>query len=89
MVLESLSCHLGSQRRTGSIHSRKGQASMSTRSHAALLRATISVREIIRAVNGKKTTTVKDLETVLRDSGRSWDIELDRNGRTIRGKVRL
>ncbi|MGB2176784.1 MAG: Do family serine endopeptidase [Hyphomonas sp.] len=45
--------------------------------------------DVIRSVNGKKTTTVKDLEAVLRDSGRSWDIELDRNGRTIRGKVRL
>ncbi len=45
--------------------------------------------DVIRSVNGKETTTVKDLEAVLRDSGRSWDIELDRNGRTIRGKVRL
>ena len=45
--------------------------------------------DVIRSVNGKKTTTVKDLEAVLRDSDRSWDIELDRNGRTIRGKVRL
>ena len=40
-------------------------------------------------MNGKQTKTVKDLETVLGDSDRSWDIELDRNGRTIRGKVRL
>ena len=45
--------------------------------------------DIIRSVNGKQTKTVKDLETVLGDSDRSWDIELDRNGRTIRGKVRL
>lgn len=45
--------------------------------------------DIIRSVNGKQTKTVNDLETVLRDSGRSWDIELDRNGRTIRGTVRL
>ena len=45
--------------------------------------------DVIRSVNGKKTTTVKDLEAVLRDSDRSWDIELDRNGRTIRGTVRL
>ena len=45
--------------------------------------------DVIRSVNGKQTKTVKDLETVLRDSDRSWDIELDRNGRTIRGTVRL
>jgi len=45
--------------------------------------------DIIRSVNGKQTKTVKDLEGVLRDSDRSWDIELDRNGRTIRGTVRL
>ncbi|WP_321489369.1 Do family serine endopeptidase [uncultured Hyphomonas sp.] len=45
--------------------------------------------DIIRSVNGKQTKTVNDLETVLRDSGRSWEIELDRNGRTIRGTVRL
>nr|WP_321362374.1 Do family serine endopeptidase [uncultured Hyphomonas sp.] len=45
--------------------------------------------DIIRSVNGKQTRTVKDLESVLGDSDRSWDIELDRNGRTIRGKVRL
>jgi S1-C subfamily serine protease len=45
--------------------------------------------DIIRSVNGKQTKTVKDLEAVLRDSDRSWNIELDRNGRTIRGTVRL
>jgi Do/DeqQ family serine protease len=45
--------------------------------------------DIIRSVNGKQTKTVNDLESVLRDSGRSWEIELDRNGRTIRGTVRL
>jgi Do/DeqQ family serine protease len=45
--------------------------------------------DIIRSVNGKQTKTVKDLEAVLRGSDRSWDIELDRNGRTIRGTVRL
>ncbi len=45
--------------------------------------------DIIRSVNGKQTKTVKELQSVLRDSGRSWDIELDRNGRTIRGTIRL
>ena len=45
--------------------------------------------DIIRSVNGKQTKTVKDLEAVLKDSDRSWNIELDRNGRTIRGTVRL
>ncbi|MBD3770877.1 MAG: Do family serine endopeptidase [Rhodobacterales bacterium] len=45
--------------------------------------------DIIRSVNGKQTKTVKELQSVLRDAGRSWDIELDRNGRTIRGTIRL
>jgi Do/DeqQ family serine protease len=45
--------------------------------------------DIIRSVNGKQTKTVKDLEALLKDSDRSWNIELDRNGRTIRGTVRL
>jgi len=45
--------------------------------------------DIIRSINGKPTKTVKELQTVLGSSGQSWDIELDRNGRTIRGTVRL
>ena len=45
--------------------------------------------DIIRSVNGKQTRTVKDLEGVLDQSDRSWDIELDRNGRTVRGTIRL
>jgi len=45
--------------------------------------------DIIRSINGKPTKTVKELKSVLGSSGKSWDIELDRNGRTIRGTVRL
>lgn len=45
--------------------------------------------DIIRSINGRPTKTVKELKSVLGSSGKSWDIELDRNGRTIRGTVRL
>ena len=45
--------------------------------------------DIIRSVNGKQTKTVKDLQGVLNESGNSWDIEIDRNGRTVRGTIRL
>ena len=45
--------------------------------------------DIIRSVNGQQTKTVRDFENLLDDSSKSWDIELDRNGRTIRGTVRL
>jgi S1-C subfamily serine protease len=44
--------------------------------------------DIIRTVNGKTTKTVKDLEGVLAKGGRSWEIEIERNGRTVKGTVR-
>ncbi len=44
--------------------------------------------DIIRAVNGKSTRTVKDLESVLSTGGNSWEIEIERNGRTVKGTVR-
>ncbi|MBU3921926.1 MAG: PDZ domain-containing protein, partial [Alphaproteobacteria bacterium] len=44
--------------------------------------------DIIRAVNGKPTKTVKDLQAVLSKSGRSWEIEIERNGRTVKGTVK-
>jgi Do/DeqQ family serine protease len=44
--------------------------------------------DIIRAVNGKQTKTVKDLEGILKKGGRSWDLEIERNGRTIKGTVK-
>ena len=45
--------------------------------------------DIIRSVNGKQTKSIKELQSVLKDSGSSWDIELDRNGHTVRGTIRL
>lgn len=44
--------------------------------------------DIIRSVNGKQTRSVKDIQNVLKEDVRSWEIELERNGRTIRGTVR-
>ncbi|MDP1554569.1 MAG: Do family serine endopeptidase [Hyphomonas sp.] len=44
--------------------------------------------DIIRTVNGKSTKTVKDLESVLSKGGNSWEIEIERNGRTVKGTVR-
>jgi Do/DeqQ family serine protease len=44
--------------------------------------------DIIRSVNGKATRSVKDLENVIAKGGRNWEIELERNGRTIKGTVR-
>ncbi|MCA8899832.1 MAG: Do family serine endopeptidase [Hyphomonas sp.] len=45
--------------------------------------------DIIRSVNGIPMKSMKDLETVLQASGSAWDIEIDRNGRTVRGTIRL
>lgn len=44
--------------------------------------------DIIREVNGTQTRTVGQLQDVLSRDARSWDIEIERNGRTIRGTVR-
>jgi S1-C subfamily serine protease len=44
--------------------------------------------DIIRTVNGRSTRTVKDLETILGRGGNSWELEIERNGRTLRGTVR-
>lgn len=44
--------------------------------------------DIIRSVNGKQTRTVREIQDVLKQNVREWDIELERNGRTVRGTVR-
>jgi len=44
--------------------------------------------DIIRAVNGKTTKSVRDLEGVVEKGGRDWEIEIERNGRTVKGTVR-
>ena len=45
--------------------------------------------DIITAVDGQPIKTLDDLDAALdRDSGR-WEIEIDRNGRTISGFVNL
>jgi Do/DeqQ family serine protease len=45
--------------------------------------------DIIRSVNGNQTRTIRDLEGVLRRNATSWEIELERNGQTVRGTVRI
>lgn len=45
--------------------------------------------DIVRTVNGVQTKTVKDLENALAQDSSSWDIEIERNGRVVRGTVRL
>lgn len=44
--------------------------------------------DIIRSVNGKQTRTVREIQDVLKQNVREWEIELERNGRTVRGTVR-
>ena len=44
---------------------------------------------IIVAIDGQQIETIEDLDTALdRESGR-WEIEIDRNGRSISGFVTL
>jgi S1-C subfamily serine protease len=45
--------------------------------------------DIIRSVNGVSTKSVMDLKTALKPATRSWNIELERNGRLIKGTVTL
>jgi len=45
--------------------------------------------DIIRSVNGISTKSVTDLKSVLKRDTRSWNIELERNGRMIKGTVTL
>jgi len=45
--------------------------------------------DIIRSVNGISTKSVKDLDLALEPQTRSWNIELERNGRMIKGTVTL
>lgn len=45
--------------------------------------------DIIRSVNGVNTKTVHELEDALDSDSTSWDIEIERNGRVVRGTVRL
>ena len=44
--------------------------------------------DVIRSVNGKQTRTVREIQDVLSQNVREWEIELERNGRTVRGTVR-
>ena len=45
--------------------------------------------DIIRSVNGVSTKSVDDLKAALKPGTRSWNIELERNGRMIKGTVTL
>jgi len=45
--------------------------------------------DIIRSVNGLSVTSVQALQTELSKPAREWAIEVDRNGRVIKGTVRL
>lgn len=45
--------------------------------------------DIVRSVNGVQTKTVNELKSALDEGASSWDIEIERNGRVVRGTVRL
>ncbi|WP_290496969.1 Do family serine endopeptidase [Hyphomonas sp. UBA4494] len=45
--------------------------------------------DIVRSVNGAQTKTVDELKSALAKDASSWDIEIERNGRVVRGTVRL
>ena len=45
--------------------------------------------DIIRSVNGVQTETIDKLQNALSGNSNSWDIEIERNGRVIRGKVQI
>ncbi len=45
--------------------------------------------DIIRSVNGRSVLKVSELQAELAKSQSSWSVEIERNGRTIRGTVRL
>ena len=45
--------------------------------------------DIVRSVNGVQTKTVDELKSALNEGVSSWDIEIERNGRVVRGTVRL
>jgi Do/DeqQ family serine protease len=45
--------------------------------------------DIVRSVNGVQTKTVNELKSALAQDAGSWDIEIERNGRVVRGTVRL
>jgi len=45
--------------------------------------------DIVRSVNGVQTKTVDELKSALDEGASSWDIEIERNGRVVRGTVRL
>ena len=45
--------------------------------------------DIIRSVNGTQTETIDELQSELDKPGDTWSIEIDRNGRIVRGTVRL
>ncbi len=45
--------------------------------------------DIIRSVNGVSTKTVKELKSALGKDTDTWDVEIERNGRVVRGTVKL
>ncbi len=45
--------------------------------------------DIIRSVNDTKVRNVKDLQSALSRAASSWTIEVERNGRVIKGTVRI
>lgn len=55
----------------------------------SMARRVLRPGDIIRAINGKQVKTVTELQAEIAKPAASWNIELDRNGRIIRGSVRL
>jgi Do/DeqQ family serine protease len=50
------------------------------------MEAGIRPGDLIRAVNGRKTESVRDLMAAVNAGGRSWEITIERNGQTITGR---
>ncbi|MEM9740947.1 MAG: PDZ domain-containing protein, partial [Pseudomonadota bacterium] len=55
----------------------------------AYARRVVRPGDVIVSVNGEGVDTLRDLEMELAQPRNQWAIEVDRNGRRIRGTVRL
>jgi Do/DeqQ family serine protease len=45
--------------------------------------------DVILSIDGRKVKTVSDLQSILAQPRGSWDVELNRNGRVVKGTARL
>ncbi len=45
--------------------------------------------DIVRSVNGTPTKSIKEFQSAVSKKAAAWDVEIDRNGKTVRGTIRL